>query len=95
MVDGDTLTKLAARYLRPRSGTRRSSRANRGLLVKPDLLPIGAVLTIPPAEGARGIRRFFNPQPARPPRPSDPLVPVLDRRLGAGSDGCLGRTGRK
>jgi hypothetical protein len=47
IVDGDTLAKLAGRYL---DDPRRSDEIfvlNRGVLSDPELLPIGAELTIP------------------------------------------------
>ena len=47
IVDGDTLSDLAARYL---GGSHRAAEifeANRGLLASPELLPIGAEIVIP------------------------------------------------
>ena len=52
VVDGDTLGKLAARYLGSRDRYLEIFNANRQVLSKPDLLPIGAVLTIPSGEAA-------------------------------------------
>jgi phage tail protein X len=48
VVDGDTLTGLAARYLGSSDRYREIFDANRQLLATPDLLPIGATLEIPP-----------------------------------------------
>jgi nucleoid-associated protein YgaU len=48
VVDGDTLTGLAARYLGSSDRYREIFDANRQLLSTPDLLPIGATLEIPP-----------------------------------------------
>jgi hypothetical protein len=50
--DGDTLTQLAARYLGRADAYLEIYEANRDVLDSPDLLPIGAVLKIPPARGA-------------------------------------------
>ncbi len=50
VVDGDTLTGLAARYLGSSDRYGEIFSANRQLLSKPDLLPIGATLVIPPPE---------------------------------------------
>ncbi len=52
VVDGDTLTALAARYLGSSERYREIFQANRGLLPTPDLLPIGATLEIPAAAPA-------------------------------------------
>ncbi len=45
--DGDTLTKLAVRYLGRAEAFREIYELNRAMLADPDLLPIGAVLRIP------------------------------------------------
>jgi len=50
VVDGDTLAKLAARYLGSSDRYGEIFAANRPLLSKPDLLPIGAQLVIPPRQ---------------------------------------------
>ena len=50
VADGDTLTKLAARYLGSSERYLEIFHANRGVLANPDLLPIGAVLEIPAVE---------------------------------------------
>jgi nucleoid-associated protein YgaU len=53
VVDGDTLTGLAARYLGSSDRYREIFAANRQILPTPDLLPIGATLKIPsPESGA-------------------------------------------
>jgi nucleoid-associated protein YgaU len=54
IVDGDSLQKLAKRYLNDAGRIDEIFAANRGLLTSPDLLPIGAELTIPPAVKATG-----------------------------------------
>ncbi len=46
--DGDTLEKLAERYLGSRDRAIEIFEANREVLLKPDLLPVGTVITIPP-----------------------------------------------
>jgi LysM repeat protein len=50
VVDGDTLAKLAARYLGSSDRYGEIFAANRPLLSTPDLLPIGVQLTIPPRQ---------------------------------------------
>jgi len=47
VIDGDTLTKIAVRYLGRADGVRQIFDLNRDVLRDPDLLPIGAVLKIP------------------------------------------------
>jgi nucleoid-associated protein YgaU len=71
VVDGDTLSKLAVRYLGNSDRVAELFRANRALLSNPDLLPIGAVLEIPPAQPATG---------ARPPAAEAPAAPVESDR---------------
>jgi nucleoid-associated protein YgaU len=48
IVDGDSLPKLADRYLGDPSRGQEIFLANQGILTDPDLLPIGVELTIPP-----------------------------------------------
>ena len=48
VVDGDTLSDLAARYLGRTEAALEIFELNRHVLATPDLLPIGAVLKIPP-----------------------------------------------
>lgn len=48
VVDGDSLPKLAARYLRDAKRSEEIFALNRDVLSSPDLLPIGAELKIPP-----------------------------------------------
>jgi nucleoid-associated protein YgaU len=48
--DGDTLTKIALRYLGRADAYRRIYDLNRDVLSTPDLLPIGAVLQIPASD---------------------------------------------
>jgi len=68
VVDGDTLTKLAARYLGDPERYLELFEYNRDVLRSPDLLPIGSNLRIPPKLG--GVLR---PSAASAER----LVPVL------------------
>ena len=69
--DGDTLTKLAVRYLGRAEAYREIYELNRAVLADPDLLPIGAVLRIP----ARG-----QPGPAvAAPESTTGMVPVPRR----------------
>jgi nucleoid-associated protein YgaU len=55
VVDGDSLDLLARRYLGTASRAMEIYQANRNVLAQPDILPIGAVLTIPrDAQAANG-----------------------------------------
>ncbi len=74
VIDGDTLTALAARYLGSSDRYRELFAANRKLLASPDLLPIGAVLEIPPMQIAIGSPSA--PLEADVPAKAPPLVPV-------------------
>jgi nucleoid-associated protein YgaU len=67
IVDGDTLTGLAERYLGSADRYLEIYEANRDLLPSPEVLPIGAKLRIPPRE---------EPAPASPGPPQESLVPV-------------------
>lgn len=64
VADGDTLTRLAVRYLGRADAYHEIFELNRDVLASPDLLPIGAILRIPP-------RR----QPGKP-RPLSSMPPV-------------------
>jgi nucleoid-associated protein YgaU len=46
--DGDTLERLAERFLGDRGRAREIYEANRGQLTRPDLLPVGTTIMIPP-----------------------------------------------
>lgn len=50
--DGDTLEKLAERFLGSRDRATDIFEANRETLARPDLLPVGTTITIPPRVGA-------------------------------------------
>jgi hypothetical protein len=58
VADGDTLSQLALRYLGRAELYGQIYELNRDVLASPDLLPIGAVLRIPPrgAGGASGVQ---------------------------------------
>ncbi len=79
VVDGDTLTGLAARYLGSSDRYREIFDANRQLLSTPDLLPIGATLEIPPP----GASATFDPvtQESNLPNANSPNanLPVTSR----------------
>jgi nucleoid-associated protein YgaU len=55
VVDGDSLAKLAGRYLNDPRRAEEILELNRGLLSDPDLLPIGVELLIPPRAADRFI----------------------------------------
>jgi nucleoid-associated protein YgaU len=60
--DGDTLESLAERFLGTRERAGEIFEANRSKLLRPDLLPVGTMITIPPRaspNGAEGIGREF------------------------------------
>lgn len=50
LTDGDTLERLAARYLGSASRAEEIYAINRDLLAAPDLLPLGRIIRIPAAE---------------------------------------------
>jgi nucleoid-associated protein YgaU len=68
VVDGDTLVRLAERYLGSGNRYREILEANRDVLPNPDILPIGVVLRIPPREPDHS--------GTQSPDPSQRLVPI-------------------
>lgn len=74
IADGDTLTRLAAHYLGSSERYLEIYEYNRDVLTSPDLLPIGKVLKLPPAEAKSA---------AAPPADvnSAPLVPIAPGAL--------------
>jgi phage tail protein X len=52
IIDGDSLEQLAERYLGSASRAAELFEANRGVLARPELLPIGVELKIPRTEQA-------------------------------------------
>ena len=54
LVDGDTLEALAQRYLGSTGRAVEIYEANRGVLSRPDILPIGVELQIPPSGSGAG-----------------------------------------
>jgi phage tail protein X len=58
VVDGDSLSRLAARYLGDARRAAEIYELNRGLLADPELLPIGLELTIPPRDGSHRTHHF-------------------------------------
>jgi nucleoid-associated protein YgaU len=50
--DGDTLEKLAERFLANRERAAEIFEANRDVLARPDLLPVGVTIVLPPRETA-------------------------------------------
>jgi nucleoid-associated protein YgaU len=81
IVDGDSLAKLAERFLGDPQLGDRIYQLNRGVLSSPDLLPIGAEVELPPrpsiaANCAAPLPSAAKPAPANPPG----LVPVEDVR---------------
>lgn len=65
IIDGDTLTKLASRYLGRADRYLEIFEYNRDLLTSPDLLPIGSLLKIPPRDA----------KPVRPDRSTQQILP--------------------
>ena len=55
IVDGDSLAKLAGRYLDDPRRSEEIFALNRGVFSDPELLPIGAELKIPPARVPSGV----------------------------------------
>ena len=68
--DGDTLESLAVRYLGRRRRAAEILEGNRDVLKDPQLLPIGVVITIPPADEKSG------PADAAAAPEASPLVPL-------------------
>jgi hypothetical protein len=58
VADGDTLSQLALRYLGRAELYGQIYELNRDVLASPDLLPIGAVLRIPPRGGGAGAVQY-------------------------------------
>jgi len=72
VVDGDTLSALAERYLGSADRGREIFEANREVLPSPEILPIGVELKIPPRQG-------IVPSPSNY-MPRRPLAPVGGER---------------
>lgn len=77
VVDGDTLSRLALRYLGDADRFAEIFAANRDVLPEPDVLPIGVELKIPPKD-----RPAVSPGPLSPPLGSlssedDPQAPKM------------------
>jgi LysM repeat protein len=69
IVDGDTLSSLALRYLGNAERWRELFEHNRGILKNPDLLPIGRVLLIPAKTADEPVTPQLEPTPAMAPLP--------------------------
>jgi len=90
IVDGDTLARLAERYLGDPNRAGEIFQLNRQLLPSPKILPIGAVLQLPP----RNRPAVTTVTPARPRQPDRPAAPALpptqpaasERDISTGSD---------
>lgn len=79
IVDGDTLSRLAATYLGSSERYREIYELNRDVLASPDLLPIGKTLKLPPAAA-------IAPPPADSPTAAAPLVPIAPGTLQRSGD---------
>ncbi len=90
VVDGDTLSRLAARYLGRGERYLEIFDLNRDVLIKPDLLPIGVTLRIPPryqpprAGGAPELQPTI-PESTAPEDDTPRLEVVPLKPLGAGA----------
>ena len=80
--DGDTLSKLAVEYLGSADRYLEIFEYNRDVLTKPDLLPIGKTLKIPPRDRAfqTGSATVHGPESATPKMV--PIPPGALRRVG-------------
>jgi nucleoid-associated protein YgaU len=68
VVDGDSLERLASRYLSDPNRSREIYELNRDVLTAPDLLPIGAELKIPDREASAPVaHQGFQPNSAEAP----------------------------
>lgn len=87
IVDGDTLSKLAAQYLGSAERYREIYELNREVLTNPDLLPIGKVLKIPPKLAPSSSPGEPESAPAASDAESGPLelvpVPAADEPAGS------------
>ena len=72
IVDGDTLASLAERFLGTAARAREIFERNRGVLLDPNLLPIGVELKIPP----RNSRPAAVSAPSSEAQSKQPLTPV-------------------
>lgn len=74
VIDGDTLEKLAQRYMGDGRQTEAIFQANRQILIRRDLLPIGMTLTIPLDNSAEtpSLSGSDTPVQVRPPTESFP-----------------------
>ena len=70
ITDGDTLEALANRYLGSAARAGEIYEANRELLARPDLLPIGEDLKIPPRASEVGNGEQSTPRPLVPIPPA-------------------------
>jgi hypothetical protein len=90
VVDGDSLPRLASRYLNDANRSDEIFELNRELLTNPDLLPIGAELKIPDrsqqaswnrqsqrreATGPASVREASRLVPLRPSSPENEIAP--------------------
>jgi hypothetical protein len=78
VADGDTLSKLAARFLGRADAYLEIFELNRDVLASPDLLPIGAVLKIPARRGTDAAAYATSPFAGNLTAPVD-MVPVPGR----------------
>jgi len=88
VVDGDTLSRLATRYLGRSERYLEIFELNRDVLSKPDLLPIGITLRIPPRQeppSAAGAAAGQQPMLAVPDDDAPGLDVVPLRPLGSGA----------
>ncbi len=88
IADGDTLSKLAERYLGRGDRYLEIYDLNREVLASPDLLPIGVVLKIPPrvVEPSAGMRSQ-RPGQELPLEPPADMVPVERQSASVQSSG--------
>lgn len=75
IVDGDSLPRLAARYLDDAERGEEIFQLNQGVLTDPELLPIGVELKIPPRSLQPGTSAGWDGRPAGP-TPQSGLVPA-------------------
>jgi nucleoid-associated protein YgaU len=84
--DGDDLTGIATRFYGHASAATAIWSANRDVVPDPNVLPIGAVVRLPPpwtVLAARGVDpRAIEPQAAAAPRPVEPPAPTATRPVG-------------
>jgi nucleoid-associated protein YgaU len=76
LVDGDDLAALAARYLGDRGRAEEILTLNSDVLQRPDLLPLGKVIRIPPLNSTPAMPRSADPNADEELQTNTRLAPI-------------------